>query len=267
MKFFRKYLLILLFIVPLNQAHSYPYFHFNAKNIRISKDSYSRYIRPQIRSIVQEFYFVLKKLDPLSHDFIDLKNRVSKFKADWKKWSLQCKPRITECKKSLEDLNRLIAKIDRKVLMLQGSIGRKKNEVRKNNAQELLLFSQSLDNISNLIYKARNQLRIKNFKQITPLFHKISITTEMLITKRLNKSYQRDFDFLWVNYIRIMENNILDKKDYRFFLSKLEDLNLSWNTFHMKLMKSKDEIPRNVNTTIKIMHNRWNSILKMILNS
>jgi hypothetical protein len=265
MNFFRKYLLILLIIVPLFQAHSYPYFHFNAKNIRISKDSYSRYIRPQIRSIVQEFYFVLKKLDPLSHDFIDLKNKVSKFKSRWKEWSKECKPQIPECKKSLEGLNRLITKIDRKVLMLQGSIGKKKK--KNNDAEELLLFSRSLDNISNLIYKTKNQLRIKNFKYITPLFHKISITTEMLITKRLNKSYRGDFDFIWVNYIRIMENNILDKKDYKFFLSKLEDLNLSWNTFHMKLKKSKGEIPRNVNTTIKIMHNRWNSILKMILNS
>lgn len=269
MKFIRKYLFVLLFIVPLFKANSYPYFHFNSKNIKISQISYGRYIRPQISSIVQEFYFILKKLDPLGQDFILLKNQVSKFKSAWEKWNSKCPSLTEECQKSFNKLNQLITKIDHNILKLQASVGRKRNEVQKNNAEELLFFTRSLDNISNLIYKAKNQLKTKDFKLLTPLFHKISIITEMLMTKRLDKSYQEDFDFLWVNYIKIMENNILNNKnkDYRLFLSKLEDLNLCWNTFHMKIMKSNGSIPRNVNSIINIMHNRWNSILKMILNT
>ena len=125
---------IIIFILiyaffPLYKVQSYPYFHFDAKKVKLSRDSYRRYIRPQIRSIVQEFYFILKKLDPYNHDIIELNNNVKRLRSDWNKFENQCHSEIEFCKSLLSKIKKTISYLDNKVAAIQGSLA--KNKINK----------------------------------------------------------------------------------------------------------------------------------------
>ncbi|MEC8625225.1 MAG: hypothetical protein VXY34_10425, partial [Bdellovibrionota bacterium] len=81
-------LLCLLFLGQ--NALSYPYYYFEKKNNLISSREFNRYIKPQIRSIVAEYYFMLKKMDPFQGQSISFQNQFNQIYSNWEMESKKC---------------------------------------------------------------------------------------------------------------------------------------------------------------------------------
>ena len=61
-----------------------------------------------------------------------------------------------------------------------------------------------------------------------------------------------------------IESRMIESYSPDWFILELGGLNTTWNTFHMNLEKGEAQLPDGVLSTVKMMHNRWNSILKLI---
>ena len=70
---------------------------------------------------------------------------------------------------------------------------------------------------------------------------------------------------VWVLFFRNIEKLGPTVKDRKYLMKRLEELNIAWNTFHMKTTKGPYQIDPKIQSSIKIMHNRWNLVLKVIL--
>jgi hypothetical protein len=68
-----------------------------------------------------------------------------------------------------------------------------------------------------------------------------------------------------LHFFKKVDEKLLFEKDQEFLIKRLEELNLAWNTFHMKMTKENNDLSSQNIKLIKIMHNRWNSVLKIVL--
>jgi hypothetical protein len=95
--------------------------------------------------------------------------------------------------------------------------------------------------------------------------YQLNVLTDNIITELLPKKYKSTFQQVYSLFFQPIERYGLAEKDSVWYLRRLEELNLSWNTFHMKITKDTDNVPKSLLNVVRIMHNRWNSTLKVVL--
>ena len=108
----------------------------------------------------------------------------------------------------------------------------------------------------------------------------ISNTTPKDFIKQINKAYnqfniylivssdirfQEEFMAYWNGVIKPVTKVVLSHNEKSYFIRNLNDFNLRWNVLNIELTKRNKKIPKQVETLLKIMHNRWNNILKVTL--
>ncbi|MCR9204457.1 MAG: hypothetical protein NXH75_07770, partial [Halobacteriovoraceae bacterium] len=100
---------------------------------------------------------------------------------------------------------------------------------------------------------------------IQPTIHEMLLSSELLMTQLLDGEMKDDFHAVWIHFFKEVDQKLIYERDKIYLLKRLEELNLSWNTYHMKMTKGNHDVPKNIVSLIKIMHNRWNSCLKIVL--
>jgi len=77
--------------------------------------------------------------------------------------------------------------------------------------------------------------------------------------------FQEEFLAYWNGFIKPVSQIILAHNEKSYFIRNLNDFNLRWNVLNVELTKRNKQVPKQVETLLKIMHNRWNNILKVTL--
>ncbi len=276
LKFTISLISLLCFLFLGQNALSYPYYYFEKKNNLISSREFNRYIKPQIRSIVAEYYFILKKMDPFHGQSITFQNHFNQIYSNWEMESKKCfAAKDFLCEKAFKTLHSKLIKFDKKTFIFLTS----KVDPKKSNLEAKLKLNEQLGIIQNYNYKALHLLEEylllklndeslyskKKWEKIRNLLQKISIHSGNLLTLFLDEKMKKNFEFLRVNFIQNLERKVVIEKDSSYILSRLGDLNLAWNSFHMRVSKGNHKLNNNSKKTLKNMHSRWNSILKIIL--
>ncbi|TDJ04564.1 MAG: hypothetical protein E2O68_07995 [Deltaproteobacteria bacterium] len=260
-----RILILFLLLGNLNSAFGYSYFYFDSKKVNVSNRSFHNYIRPQIRNLVQDFYSVLKKINPLQEDTINLKILTHRFKKKWKDYLPHCKKE--ECTDNFEDLKSLAKRINKKTLKLEKKISGLFSKRR--NIDSTIQLSDYSGKISDIWYNILNHLEnpllLKEKKQVGIYLNQALINTEIILISPLDDEIQKNFYFVWSNFIKKLEQEIIEKQNLKFLVTRLEELNITWNSFYMKVPRWKELISGTPKNQLKIMHRRWNSILKIIL--
>lgn len=271
--------LFVLLVVASNAMADYQYFFFKEEGVHISRDQYRRYVRPQLVSIVNEYYSLLKKLDPQAADPIELKEQVLNLSKEWQAYMrTRCPSDKDECLKARESIYKLALKIDTQILRMQAKPLALQTFPNEEHRDSEINLTRSTDQLSLLIYRLIHKLEENHLfektpfayfnnsqKEITDIITQLKISTELLVTQKLDPAFKKDFDRLWIGYIVIIEQEILDESGPEKLIHKMGGLNVSWNTFHMKMTKGNDAFPRNLISHVTMMHNRWNSFLKTAL--
>ncbi len=257
---------------------SYPYFHLKRQDIEINRAVFLRYVRPQLRSIVKEYFHILKKLEPSQENLIELWSNVQRLNDLWVKWKLECPVSSEEvCRETLKDIYKEARKLDLVTLDFHknhlGFKGRSADYL-----DNVIRLSNSLDNIHNMNYRVLHiveeamLIRSTPYKSnalvnesLTSLLHEMLVNSELIMSSLLEKEFRPLFDLVWTSFIKRIERQILFKDDKDFLIEHLGNLNLAWNTFHMKVSKSDLRLPKPQLQIVNIMHNRWNSVLKVML--
>lgn len=272
-------LIALLYLLGAPTARAdYPYFFFKPGQIDISKDQYRRYIRPQLVNIVNEYYSLLKKLEPKTSDAIELKEKVLSLSKLWQSYTRTRCPGESDCKEKRENVAQAARNIDKLILRIQSKSISAEGPGNEAHLDSEINLTRSIDQISLQIYRLNHLIEENQLFEETPFAHfnhskrdigetvtMLKISTEILVTQKLSPIFKKDFDKLWNGYIVVLEQEILDADGPEVLLRHMGSLNLSWNTFHMKMTKGNDYFPKTLISHINIMHNRWNSFLKIAL--
>ncbi|RLA63475.1 MAG: hypothetical protein DRQ89_06590 [Epsilonproteobacteria bacterium] len=257
-----RILILFLLFSSINYVHGYSYFYYNSKKINVSNRSFHNYIRPQVRNLVRDFYSVLKKINPLQKDIINLKNLTHRFEKHWQDFAPYCQKE--NCKENFEDLKHLAQRINKKTLKLEQRITLLYSK-KKNIDSTLMLSKESgeiTDTWHNILNYLENPLLYKRKKQISVYLNRAKLQIEIILTKPLNDDLQKNFYFVWANFIKKLEQEVLKKQNLNYLVTRLEELNITWNSFYMKVPRWKEITSKG---QLKIMHRRWNSILKIVL--
>ncbi len=256
----------------LHAVESYPTYHFNIKKYPLSQQRYQRYARPQLKNMTKEFYYILKNFSPTLKEIINSREDFLRHVNFLQEISFLSLDNPAEVKRIFIAYDYLI-KINRSLMYLKLQIAKELNTFKTSedyiaHFPELLTKLISLeDHLYQLINKLKNSIDISQqelvqIKQITFLiYHKFNY----LMIDTLPGQLKVEFERVWFYFFRPLEKYILPAQSPHPFLERVEDLNMVWNTFHMKISKGEMRVPVNGHKIIITMHQRWVSILKLFL--
>lgn len=273
--------LVFLFFGPIllaNTEYSSNYFLYEKKPIQFNEAQFNRYVIPQLKAIIQEFYHLLRKLDERSSDLIELKSKTASFYYSWKDFENDCYQENESCHQKLKETYKLGRTLDDLILKMRSERFHLKNSNNFKDADAVANLVKILGEMSAQNYYLLHSLeefRIVYQTTFSNLFNKeirfgksidnLEFQSKQLLTSLFPDGLKKDLDVLLQFFIIPIEENTLKNKQPLYLIKRLEDLNISWNSFHMKLTKGNYDLPKSQLNTIAVMHNRWNSILKIIL--
>jgi hypothetical protein len=255
-----------------------PYFLYEKNKIQLADRNFKKYIIPQLRAIKQEYFLLLRKLHPLHDNTIKLYTQLSSTERTFSNFSSECSQITAECLTSLKGLYLQTRKLDNLISRMQTKEVNLKKAAGLHQTEALLQLISSLGQMGNNNYRLMHALEeyiltsntsffpyYDGKTLIEPTIHEMLLSSELLLNQLLTGELKEDFHAVWMHFFRSIDERIIYKKNKVFLLKRLEGLNLAWNTFHMKMTKGNHNLPKNLVSLIKIMHNRWNSCLKIIL--
>jgi hypothetical protein len=271
--------LVLLFFChsPIILA-GYSYMHFDASKISINQELFKRYIKPQLKTLTQEYGSLLKRFGPLETEFINLRQEAEQFAIDWMAWRPECKFQTIQCQNTLQEFHERARSLDLKLMTLRNS----KLDLTNfpNNIDHILQVGQHVDTM--IIYNYRLLHRLEEmvlatklghqnvhniYVNVTPYVDKLRIYSELILFGALPGAFAVEFDTVWTHFISPLENKVVREESLDFLLRTLGDLNLTWNTFHMRMTKSSLPQNKENNQLLGVMHNRWTSVVRLLLTS
>ncbi|MBL6988808.1 MAG: hypothetical protein ISR65_03485 [Bacteriovoracaceae bacterium] len=278
-----KSIFILILVLFSKSALSdYPIYYYDEQKVKISNETFYRYIRPQIRNIVVEYYHLLKKHGPLFEDLIKIKHSIFKLSNAWKEWTPNCTYVTHECATTLVKFYETSRNLEQKIHLLQN----KKLKVRPSTSLKgpfrphdthlhlLTLINRLLDLNFYFLHQLETimitsgtpyskPLSVK--EKFSPNLHGLQLVSEEMLTTLLDKNIKEDFISLWWNFIKHLEQHVTLEQKQSYLIKRLGEFTIIWNSFHMKMTSGQITLPKKSIQVIKIMHNRWNSILKLYL--
>ena len=247
------------------------YYPYEEKPIQLSDRSFNVYIMPQLKALSQEYFQILRKLNPVHAETIDLYTDVLSLNRSLIDVNKKCQESATLCEEVFNKAYKQARKLDLEISKLQ-------SKYLKIEESTELEFISTLDKVSlqnySLLHKIEEHLiTLKTSyasyyygkSEFQPIVHKMTLDSEFMLTQMLKGTLKQDFDAVWVGYFKLLNQKLIYEKDKIYMLKRLEEMNLSWNTFHMKMTKGNHDLPVPLIKQIKVMHNRWNSCLKVIL--
>lgn len=234
----------------------------------ISPQIFNQSILPSIKKLVDDYYVLLVKLDPLNKEIILLKENISALKKKWQGFTELCFKNKEKCNEVFLDLKNDFIKENQRILKIENDfklspkMGKKLNDSR-------VILSKTLSSISDNSHRALVSLNLfrfqrKEFYEITDLLKDMKLNLNILTTSFLEEEYQDNFYFIYSNFFKMLENDIIEKSNLELFKRELENLNISWNSFNMKVPKWRNSLPPDSLALLDSMHKRWNSILRLI---
>jgi hypothetical protein len=272
---------LLLFLFTVCTFANYQYYNFDKSKLKLHRDSYYRYIRPQLRNIKTEFYHIAKKISPIHQQLVKVREDALKLKLEYSKVYKECEAQQKEQVYCDVDVNKILKSsysLDKSIINFRFYFNKNSdNYLKVDTVGNFIQFSKHLDELDVENSKIQRFLELRKmvdktlYSTYTNSFTDLSNTVNRVFTLAnfafidlLPPQQQSTFESLLVHFISPLEEKMIAKFSPSWFKNHLGKLNLSWNTFHMNIEKGQTNFPRRLITTVKIMHNRWNSVLKII---
>jgi DNA-binding transcriptional ArsR family regulator len=267
---------VIAFSLPLRAAPMN--FHFHQGRLQLSDEMFNRFGIPQMRSLVNEYYHLIRSLAPDSGEIISLREQLLRFQADFDRWRTNCQLPKKACHPEITELTRQLRSMDQQTLRHLLNRLKYTEGVSQDQVDSLIWLENTLTQISLLNYRVLHileQIQVVSetslsegapqFRDLHLKVHEMLTLSEISLTRLLPAYARDDFHALWIGLIKPLEQRVVQNRDKDFYLDRLEQFNTLWNSFHMRMTRGTSELPRPQQNQTRVMHNRWNSIMRIIL--
>lgn len=252
---------------------------FGGRKLSMTDETFRRFVIRQLKSMHVEFFFVIKKLHPDAAELISLRERLMYMQKDFLRWRNDCQSKNINCLPQLRELYRQCKNLDQTILRLQESKLMLSDVKDASDIDIRLQIYSSLTEMVKTNSEILHSLELTMMVTETPYFslmppqqdfshliHRMLLMAELNMTALLGSPLREEFYSLWTNFIKPIEFHILENEDKNYYLNRMEELNIYWNNFHKNLSKThQNELSSPILSTVRVMHNRWNSLLRLIL--
>lgn len=271
--------LILLFTISFlpSNTYGYSFFKIHPNDIKLSPESFRRYAKPQLRSIVNEYFHILRKISPKTEPIISLRNDIISLSKITRDYIDNCSrfqenPEI-DCPKKIQNISNSLKKYERNLYQRFENFSLKNSSI-----EDQLAYQNLLRGLIRLLAGSDHhfeEFRIlsntdfekyaSNMNEVNALIEKslskINLNINILIPTKLKD----EFENIWTSFILPIEQKVILGNNRKFLITHLERLNIDWNSFNKNMTKGNYNIALKKIKVTKIMHNRWNAVLKVIL--
>jgi hypothetical protein len=263
--FILKLIVSIILMVQVHSAWAY-----KKTDMKFSDLEFRRWIRPQIRTIVSEYYSLLSYLED------DYKSKTS-ISRDYKKvWYtldryLRCS---SKCTKDYSRIDKQLTSLIETLDALNGEKETTKNDLEAEQileAKHLLTTAKtkafSLWTRINNTYQVKQDFNVPmsedRIKALVTLFMQSYYHYQLHMVTLLNAEYRELFELAWTGYLFPLETKVVFQSNTDYLKFYVNDLNIAWNQLHLALTKRNIKISKKTKTLLNVMHRRWNSILKI----
>jgi hypothetical protein len=188
--------LIITLVVYSSLAHGYPFINFDPNKTKLTSSSFSRYVRPQVNSIINDFFHMIAKLGNGERRLIKLRRTITRELKKYNRWpdkcayrptlSLEVGPDIKKCQKQIAKLYHTLSSLEQSVLELsheslisppapkEKKKSKKRGRNKKNATDQPMIHHLDSDRMIK-VYSDLNQLALK-------LYATLHLLEERLIT-------------------------------------------------------------------------------------
>ena len=106
---------------------------------------------------------------------------------------------------------------------------------------------------------------LHHLKNLIDRRYALNLHFNPLITFFLPGQFRKDFQSLYINLIKPLDQYVVTEKKDTYLIANLGKFNNLWNNFHMKITKSAQKPDKYISETIASMHRHWNNLLKILL--
>lgn len=261
-----KQIVILLFLPYLTYA-------YDIKGQDLTQYEYIRYVRPQLKSIIQDYKSLVILLND---DLLDFKANINSFRSlidSTAKLERECKTIESDfCYSNLKDIHshflNLIKLFDKQQINVTISINKVDKQIRAWHLLEnvRLEIINSFFQIDSAL--VRYGLDSKKKLSTTEVFHLVEknyILFNLFLLENSKEEFKTPLHAYWLSFIKPVYKYVLIKDNKEYFQKNLTELNFRWNELNVYLTKKIKNLPKKVTTLVNVMHNRWNNILKVTL--
>lgn len=247
---------------------------YSSKNIKLTQNEYTRWVKPQLKNISQDYQTLLTLLNP---NLKNVKENFALFKAlrDKSEYFISscATPGKIECTQVVNEYISILGRVivSTETLELKKDSGL--NVIRENTIETLELHSLFQQYLMDLYFKFLNYSFFYNSEissSATPNslikdIHQIYNSYNFYILSNSDPRFFEAFSEFWNDFIRPVESILLVEKDKSHYIRRLNDLNLRWNFFHVELTKRNKTVSKAVTSLLTTMHNRWKISLRVTL--
>ena len=258
-----KIILLFCFVFTLNGWAYAP------KDIKLSDFEFSRYVRPQLISISQDYTTLITSLNPKLKPFKPSNQEIRKVH----ELGLELKSRDPE--KVFKNLKSMNSKLEK--LIAEFSSVPERDKETQLSADDLLTINKNFTelnrNLFKLYMKVDNLLSfpkeeiIKNINayELERETLELEVQFHLTMISMADNRFSQDFSRFWMAFLKPVTQQILPNSDKSLFIRKLNDLNLTFNMLNVVLTKRNKPINKQTTAILKTIHRRWNNILKVTL--
>lgn len=242
---------------------------------------YNRYIKPQLKAMLRDYLTLVKSMNPFYQDVQKVHDNIDSL-------NLYFSELYEEMRKNgdKDKIAGLFEKLFYYTDILQDDIfdildlenrllARKKEDLSQRYFYVYPYFIKISEKVLRLNYLildayvvGQNEALFKKstWDQIEKEIWEIDHLFEKVIYLSLDTDFENDFLMVWSDFFRIIQKQILPQNNIEVLAVNLDKMNFCWNNFNKDMSKGGKLKDNKDLLNIGIIHNRWNSILKLILN-
>lgn len=249
---------------------------YTLKDQDLTPYEFQRYVRPQLKSILQDYKSLILALNPdsnyLKEDIKTFRSLISMAS----KIHLSCNNFSSpECFEQLSTLHRKhleLYQVQEKNLNKNSPLRRSNSEV-DTQLQNWKLQEELRQHILNSFFKldlAVLEYQLKEKVTLSPSevlnsLEKSYIMFNILLLNNIKMEFKDSLHAFWLSFIRPVYKHVLIQNNQDYFQRNITEINFRLNEINAYLTKRAAGVPKQAVTMIKIIHNRWNNILKVTL--
>lgn len=270
--------LILITILLISNAYSatqkkalYTY-NYSDEPIKFNSNQFIKYIHPQLESIVEGFYEIVRDSHPEQKHILIFRERIIAQSQAITTLYQKCFNVSFDCeRKDWRDMHDMLLQFSKEVHTFTIDTQSISNQDEIFIDQLVTFQSKLRTDVGHYLKKFEDQMINGNFTDtllsdfvLIQSFTKTNL--DMIMTGTVDRANYRLFYGLWKNFIAPIEQGLKNKTTAEQLKKELVELNIQWNGFHHQVDRNHFSVKnKNINRIIKNIHRRWTNILKVIV--